>query len=349
MEKNKRWAISDISVYRGVLMGAATFLVVFRHMSFDFDSILNNYGEAGFIFGSILQLLRDFASFGVDIFLFLSGFGLYYSFSKNSSLKNYYKKRFTKIVLPFLAVSAFFYMLEAKNKSAFSFFIDATRIRFFLTGDRMMWFFMLIIVLYLVFPLFYKIISKFKAKGMLLSVIAVILLNTALFLFARDVYKNNEIALCKIPSFIVGIYAGLLSKSQKTFPISFVRLSYFISLAGLAAYYFLINTNYENFSFILYYDMELTAVSVIIMLSDIFRKFNLKGVKVFLTWLGSYSLEIYLFYENFLILFSQMKIKSFLPATFSLIIFIFTLAISVLFKLLIREIESKIKTIKEEF
>ena len=34
---------------------------------------------------------------GVDIFLFLSGFGLFFSFSENQNLASFYKKRFLRI------------------------------------------------------------------------------------------------------------------------------------------------------------------------------------------------------------------------------------------------------------
>lgn len=60
--------VQDISKYRSQLMGVATFLVIFGH------SVGN-----GVLMPNWMESLCGLASVGVDIFLVVSGLGLWYS------------------------------------------------------------------------------------------------------------------------------------------------------------------------------------------------------------------------------------------------------------------------------
>lgn len=64
--------VSDISQYRTELMGVATLLVIFGH------SAGNGVAMPGW-----MESLRGLASVGVDIFLLVSGLGLWYSLRKS--------------------------------------------------------------------------------------------------------------------------------------------------------------------------------------------------------------------------------------------------------------------------
>src|SRR3712207_9227987 len=65
----KEIELSNISKYRGELMGAAMLFIILFHVS------LPRYDM---FFG-----LRRMGNIGVDIFLFLSGIGLWFSWTKN--------------------------------------------------------------------------------------------------------------------------------------------------------------------------------------------------------------------------------------------------------------------------
>ena len=67
------------SKYRNVLMGIATLSVLIFH--FTDDCRIYKYNFEG-----IIQFFNRYvSSTGVDIFLFLSGFGLYYAWKKNNN------------------------------------------------------------------------------------------------------------------------------------------------------------------------------------------------------------------------------------------------------------------------
>ena len=69
----------NISKYRGELMGAAMLFIILFHVSLPRNDLF---------FG-----LRRMGNIGVDIFLFLSGVGLWYAWMKNASLKHFFLRR----------------------------------------------------------------------------------------------------------------------------------------------------------------------------------------------------------------------------------------------------------------
>lgn len=87
---------SLISKYRAVLMGLAIILIMFCHM----DIAQEHNGVSATSLAKALHLF----TVGVDIFLFLSGVGLYYSYTKGKQpYVKFEKKRLIRI-LPYYAV-----------------------------------------------------------------------------------------------------------------------------------------------------------------------------------------------------------------------------------------------------
>ena len=84
----------DISRYRGELMGIAILLIMFSHNSMDFPGFFHNINSG----------LRMLGQVGVDIFFFLSGFGCFYSLTKDNDPISFYKKRVGRLLPAFLSV-----------------------------------------------------------------------------------------------------------------------------------------------------------------------------------------------------------------------------------------------------
>ena len=80
-----------ISSYRRELMAVAMFAILLTHMNCDFGCFaINRLALCG--------------QGGVDAFFFLSGFGMYYSGMKKTTLATFYKKRAVRIFPSFLAI-----------------------------------------------------------------------------------------------------------------------------------------------------------------------------------------------------------------------------------------------------
>ena len=96
--KKKEFLINNLSRYRGVLMGVQIILIVVFHFTEDY---VNSGGDAR----SVYLFYKYIRSSGVDIFLLLSGLGLYYSWKRNSDLMAFYRKRFARILIPYFIVA----------------------------------------------------------------------------------------------------------------------------------------------------------------------------------------------------------------------------------------------------
>lgn len=90
------WSV--FSTYRSLMMGAAAVLVVLCHMHYVVD-VHSRIGKM------IIEICNN-GSMGVEMFLFLSGIGLYYSFSKKPKLLDFYKKRISNVYIIYLNYSA---------------------------------------------------------------------------------------------------------------------------------------------------------------------------------------------------------------------------------------------------
>ena len=84
MERENYWL-----KYRAEIMGFATLLVMMSHVTNLFNEMPRK-----------IYLITYRGNIGVDIFLFLSGIGMIYSLTKNYKIKEFYKKRIVRILLP---------------------------------------------------------------------------------------------------------------------------------------------------------------------------------------------------------------------------------------------------------
>lgn len=87
----KQYNYSILSKYRTELMGISILWVMFFHSTIS----VNN---------TILRLIKDIGYGGVDIFLMLSGLGLYYAYKKNNNILEFYKRRVLRILPTYLPV-----------------------------------------------------------------------------------------------------------------------------------------------------------------------------------------------------------------------------------------------------
>lgn len=137
-----RFSVDSISKYRTELMGVAILGVMCGH--------LMNHTIQPDILGYLVRIIHT------NCFLFLSGFGLYYAFSKNRDLVQYYKKRTVRLYIPYLCISfAFFLLLLLTSKCNIWQFIGyITTAAFWYEGNYYaMWYVAVSLALYIVPPI----------------------------------------------------------------------------------------------------------------------------------------------------------------------------------------------------
>ena len=316
MKKSERgFSLYAISEARNVLFGIATLWIGLFH-SDQLMSALKLYTNNEFLLETV-RLLKGVGNIGVDMFLLLSGIGLYFSYTKDRQVKNFWKKRLMRVLPTAFFIATFFfsfrYIIGRYDSGLVAYLKRMTFTNFFFHGERVFWFISLILVLYLVFPLFYKIIEKFRVGGMLVLVGAVVVFTFFLRWFAVNRYCDVEVGLWRVPIFIIGIWAGKFVMEKKK--ISRHWLWLFLAV-GIAALVLMCNygavikalipdytSKMEN-KYIWVYRVPGTILAGCLVVLDSFvitairRKGWCNVLRNFFEFVGLYSMEYYMIYLN---------------------------------------------------
>jgi peptidoglycan/LPS O-acetylase OafA/YrhL len=273
------------------LKGAAILMIVLSHIGY---FLVNDH--------RFLWPLSIMAGVGVNLFLFLSGFGLAASgLQKDLTPWQFYKRRLLKLFTPFwLALGVFlaadFFILGKSYSLAF---IGQAILGIFTHADLYqdinspLWYFTFILFFYILFPLVF-----FKKRPWITAIILFVV-GEALVRF-QPAFFNNVLHLYKVHTFAfpLGILAawavtklpnaeilGRLSKSWRA-------VGYYLVMLGLLAAFVYANINSgigESASKEQW--MSLIAV-VVLILVFIMKKTEFKLFSLF----GLYSYEIYLWH-----------------------------------------------------
>lgn len=288
----KGFSLSTFSTTRGQLFGLATLMVVIFHSYISFKALLPSTP----VLAEILELIRSHFNKGVDMFLFMSGMGLYYSLSGNPNLKDFYKKRATRILPAVLIVSAIWFAYSGSNGLG-DYLNNTFLITFYTEGVRNFWYFALIIFLYAIYPLVHKLFEKTGVFGMLTTVALVIATNVVLMESAPTFYGHVEIALTRIPVFLVGAWIGKHVKNGVTISNVWLIVAAAVTV-GIYLFYHYKPLSESEFLYLYRYIGGIFAVAQLMLFAALFNRFSLGFVGTFLIWIGGYSMEIYLIYEK---------------------------------------------------
>lgn len=152
---------------------------------------------------------------GVDIFLFLSGYGLCRSF-ENNDIRTFYKRRIQRILPMFLCFQLFisvFQMAAERSANLWDIICNFTTLSFWgLGGWTAEWYLSFLFYLYLLFPLIYRLASRLGVYATL----------TCLAMLAALQYSMNwpwniDAAFSRIPIFMMGIVCYLAKDKSKAY------------------------------------------------------------------------------------------------------------------------------------
>lgn len=184
-----------ISHYKAHLMGLAVMVVVYGHLLY-YHSGLQNYDDLNFTIWYTLG--------SVEMFIFLSGFGIYQSLRKNRDAFTFYGRRIGRLLPAYLPVMLAWCVANVAlgsmrvgeavgNLTALGWW--------FQTGHQFNWYVPAVLVLYLLSPLFYDCIQRLGRKSLWVFA-ALVLLNIAGW------RSNLLMALSRFPTYFLGMYMG---------------------------------------------------------------------------------------------------------------------------------------------
>lgn len=288
--------LNIVSKHRAVIYGAAIFWIVVFHAS-AINSVDYSFGMKQLLY---VKKFINVGNVGVDMFLFLSGVSLYFSFVRKPDVAAFIRKRLLRIVPAVWVVNTIYwawkYLFLAFEPGKF-----VTRmllVQFWITGDSSIWFVSLILVLYFAYPYIYYFLFNNPRGSLvrcLLLMLAVYVVVYRLSVTNTDLYKMIEIALTRIPAFIFGCYMGKPIYEGKMVPkvvapalvlaaIGFFAVVWFTDMHGCWKRYFMLVGGVS-----ISYVLALVCCGI-----DRLADTKKRPLYRFFAWLGGFSLELYL-------------------------------------------------------
>lgn len=263
-------------------MGLAILLVLFYHIYIS-TSV------------SLIPLMSPIGYCGVDIFLFLSGYGLCYGFARSHSVITFYKRRLIRLIPSYCIVI----IISSLIFEPFSLFEIVTRIfgiGYYLPVCGMTsfdWYVPTMYLLYLLFPIIYVVITNDLRMWKIILVFALI---PALIKICGLPLPLNNLTLARIPVFVIGAITGTLSIKKIYIPHKVLFLCSFISILGVIMMMYVVDKYTHDFlwsTMIYWLPFMIITPGLCLILTWSIEKVPC-CIKNTLAFLGSISLEIYL-------------------------------------------------------
>lgn len=143
--------LSDISKYRQELMGLGIIGVLLSHLV-----TVGGFDKQNVVVQALLFFKQLVYTQG---FLFLSGFGLFFSMSKDGRYTAFVRRRLNRLYIPFVLMALPFltYQVFVRNESLWCLLGRLTTVSYWIEGNYSgMWYVAISMLLYLLFPLYYK-------------------------------------------------------------------------------------------------------------------------------------------------------------------------------------------------
>lgn len=331
---NISFEMGRFSVARTRIMGWAMLLIVFFHSSF-------HVAEASFLY-----VIKNLCDIGVDLFLFVSGVGIWHSLSKCSGRKNYVKNRCLRILPAFLIVNTlwFFAMdIILYRTTPWKFLMDITTLSFWVNGNLTTWYLSSLLVLQLLSPSIKRWIEK--VPGILTIIIAIPVILTFVIRLTplNQILGHLLIIIARIPIYILGLAFGKYIKDNKVVEVN-VAITSAIFVVSLCIALVAVGATGLYLPYVMKY---LAYCPIAIILSGVVS--YIPAFRCIDFW-GTHSLETYLLHEKVLwfadnlvrILFPMVYTQSIANAGINFFAILVTVVGSVILQKLCTKVKGKL-------
>lgn len=258
---------SHISQNRTFLMGLAMIAIVCFH-------------HGWIVIPGFTAVFSRFGLWGVDVFLFLSGFGCVYALNRYTT-NVFLCKRIVRLLPTCILAGVLVYCMDLYFHAERTITYIPIRL---LSIQR--WYIQAILVCYCLCPLAFVILKRARIVGLLCMIASVIVIEN--ILPEVDVWKINW-AFGRMPVFLIGMYVAM-------FDLTMSLWKYIISgICLIMAIVIRCGVGNDAFKWTYFLAMAIPLVCVALCrLRNLCIRFR---VNHFIELLGTYSLEIYLIHE----------------------------------------------------
>jgi len=292
--------LDGISRYRDSLMGIAILLVMLFHIGTPPTDAF--YG------------LRRLGNVGVDIFLFLSGMGLWFAWCRNNSFRTFYRHRLRRIYPVWLVVAFIYYcrcyFIDGKDEGGLTDLIGDITLNwdFWLNGELTFWYVPAIAALYLVAPLYMELIRRQPVYRWLPAMLMLWCCVVEWVTPIHEALFHLEIFWSRLPIFFIGINMGESIRRKETVDGHALWLLLLCFTASLATCIYLEQVRHWHYPLfvcrMLYIPLTVSALLLLTHIADLMPACTLThGIHRMLAFTGSLSLEIYLLHAQFVLIY----------------------------------------------
>lgn len=289
--------LANISRFRAEQMGAAMLFVILFHVALDRGDPF--YG------------LRRCGNVGVDIFLFLSGVGLWFSWMKTPDVLRFYRRRLLRIVPTWIVVATAFYLPDYLGARRFSHSIvdligDITiNWDFWLHDELTFWYVPAIMALYLVAPWYMRLIQSRPVYRWLPLLMVIWCVMVQWVLPIHDAVGHIEIFWSRVPIFFIGINFGEMVRTRRQLSSDAVWLLLVTFLMTFGTCLYLEQVRHGQFPLFVERMLYIPfTVCTVLVMNRIFRR-TPQWVNRLFRFVGALSLEAYLIHIHFVLVYVQ--------------------------------------------
>jgi len=260
-------------------MGVAALLIILCHAP-----------QYGVDIQGVSRKLLVFGNIGVDVFLFLSGMGCWFSLTKSPNYFPWLKRRFLRIFIPYTIVLLILRILSlwVDHTSWGEWLLYFSTVRFW-THHVGMWYVALLVFLYPLAPLLYRTFELSRSRTVIaISLVALILIITHIPVektgdLANSIILNLQGTFKRTVSFVMGMYIAPYVKQGIKANALYIIVA---SAVGCVLFHLLMKEVFYSWLYVL---------PLLIVLCYILERLPEKSIaNVFLLWIGAASLESYL-------------------------------------------------------
>ena len=289
--------LANISRFRAEQMGAAMLFVILFHVALDRGDPF--YG------------LRRCGNVGVDIFLFLSGVGLWFSWVKTPDVLRFYRRRLLRIVPTWIVVATAFYLPDYLGARRFSHSIvdligDITiNWDFWLHDELTFWYVPAIMALYLAAPWYMRLVQCRPVYRWLPLLMVIWCVMVQWVLPIHHAVGHIEIFWSRVPIFFIGINFGEMVRTRRQLSSDAVWLLLVTFLMTFGTCLYLEQVRHGQFPLFVERMLYIPfTVCTVLVMNRIFRR-TPQWVNRSFRLVGALSLEAYLIHIHFVLVYVQ--------------------------------------------
>ncbi len=284
--------LANISLFRGELMGLAMIFVILFHVALPQSDAF--YG------------LRRVGNIGVDMFLFLSGVGLWFAWTKRPEWRHFFVRRYVRIYPVWLVVSLAYYVPRFSGSSAEAWLDLAGDVflnwDFWRRDELTFWYVPATMALYTVAPAYMNLIRRHPVYRWAPVVMIIWCVAVQWVCPIHDAVGHIEIFWSRVPIFFIGINLGQSVLEKRRLDGAGIWLVLLTFALGLSTSLYLEQERHAQFPLfierMLYIPLTVTAI---LLLNCVLRRLP-RPILSLLSWIGGISLECYLLHVQFVLL-----------------------------------------------